>query len=42
MNVRVFEFLKEPLIRKMGADWYKELEEVSKAWEESKGEDSEN
>lgn len=27
LKVRVFEFLKEPLIRKYGAGWYKELEE---------------
>lgn len=26
LKVRVYEFLKEPLIRKYGADWYKELE----------------
>ncbi len=27
LKVRVHEFLKEPLIRKYGEDWYKELEE---------------
>ena len=25
-NVKVYQFLKEPLIRKFGEDWYKELE----------------
>jgi hypothetical protein len=29
LNVPVFQFLKEPLIRKMGEAWYKELEVVS-------------
>jgi len=27
LKVSVYEFLKEPLIRKYGADWYRELEE---------------
>ena len=27
VKVSVYEFLKEPLIRKYGAEWYKELEE---------------
>jgi hypothetical protein len=27
-NISVYQFLKEPLIRKYGADWYKELEET--------------
>ncbi|MCR4765836.1 MAG: DUF3109 family protein [Bacteroidaceae bacterium] len=27
-NVRVYEFLKEPLIRKFGEAWYKDLEEA--------------
>ncbi|RRN76472.1 DUF3109 family protein [Pseudoxanthomonas sp. SGD-10] len=27
LNVKVYEFLKEPLIRKYGEPWYKELEE---------------
>ncbi|OYZ47298.1 MAG: hypothetical protein B7Y19_07925 [Sphingobacteriales bacterium 24-40-4] len=31
MKVSVYEFLKEPLIRKYGAEWYAELEaKVSK------------
>lgn len=28
LGVRVYQFLKEPLIRKYGADWYQELEEL--------------
>lgn len=31
-GVRVYEFLKEPLIRQFGEDWYKELELVAKEW----------
>jgi hypothetical protein len=30
LNVPVFEFLKEPLIRKFGQDWFDELEEIYK------------
>jgi hypothetical protein len=26
-KVKVYQFLKEPLIRKYGEDWYEELEE---------------
>lgn len=32
LNIPLFKFLKEPLIRKMGEEWYKELEDVSKSW----------
>lgn len=28
-NVRIFQFLKEPLIRKFGEEWYKALEECA-------------
>ena len=28
-NVPVYKFLKEPLIRKFGEEWYKELEAVA-------------
>jgi Protein of unknown function (DUF3109) len=28
LGVRVYQFLKEPLIRKYGAEWYQELEEL--------------
>jgi len=31
-HVRVYEFLKEPLIRKYGAAWYKELEKIAEEW----------
>jgi hypothetical protein len=30
-QVKVYQFLKEPLIRKYGEEWYKELEENAKA-----------
>jgi hypothetical protein len=29
-QVAVYQFLKEPLIRKFGADWYNELDEIAK------------
>ena len=32
-GVPVYKFLKNPLIRKFGEDWYKELEEVAEEWE---------
>ena len=28
LDVRVYEFLKEPLIRKFGEAWYQELEDA--------------
>ncbi len=31
-GVPVYKFLKDPLIQKFGADWYKELEEVAEEW----------
>lgn len=31
-KLRIYEFLKEPLIRKYGKAWYKELETVAKEW----------
>lgn len=30
LKIPVYQFLKEPLIRKYGAEWYEELEEVAK------------
>ena len=30
LNVPVFRFLKEPLIRKFGEEWFKELEEIDR------------
>ena len=30
MNVKTYKFLKDPLIRKFGEEWYKTLEEVDK------------
>lgn len=32
LKVPVFRFLKEPLIRKMGEEWYQELEQVAEDW----------
>lgn len=31
-QVAVYQFLKEPLIRKFGAYWYHELDEIAKQW----------
>lgn len=31
LNLRVYEFLKDPLIRRFGAEWYAELEELVEA-----------
>lgn len=36
LNVPVYKFLKEPLIRKYGKDWYTELEKSAKLYEEHK------
>lgn len=35
-HLKVYQFLKEPLIRKYGKEWYDELCEVAKQWEEQK------
>lgn len=32
LGVTVYQFLKEPLIRKFGEDWYQELEKVAEEW----------
>ncbi|HUH26346.1 MAG TPA: DUF3109 family protein, partial [Flavobacterium sp.] len=32
LEVPVYKFLKGPLIRKFGEDWYKELDEVATEW----------
>lgn len=32
LNVPVFRFLKDPLVRQYGAEWYAELEEIYAAW----------
>ena len=29
-NIRVYEFLKEPLTRRFGSQWYEELQELAK------------
>lgn len=31
-NLRAYEFLKEPLIRRFGEEWYEELELTAKEW----------
>ena len=36
LGVRVYQFLKEPLIRKYGAEWYQELEEMLAEEEKTK------
>lgn len=36
LDVPVFKFLKDPLIRKYGEDWYKELEFVFQAYSQKK------
>ncbi|MDB5263332.1 MAG: hypothetical protein JWQ14_2615, partial [Adhaeribacter sp.] len=35
LGVRVYQFLKEPLIRKYGAQWYQDLETLITAEERS-------
>jgi hypothetical protein len=32
LNIPVYEFLKEPLIRKMGEVWYQELCDIARDW----------
>lgn len=36
VGLPLYKFLKEPLIRRFGADWYKELEAVACEWEKQK------
>ncbi|MGC6415463.1 MAG: DUF3109 family protein [Bacteroidia bacterium] len=36
MNIPVYQFLKEPLIRKMGPEWYSEFERVAEDWDDHK------
>lgn len=36
-GIRVYEFLKEPLIRKFGTAWYEELDKVAKEWIKQNG-----
>lgn len=36
LKVRAYKFLKEPLIRKFGHEWYEELEKVAEEWLKSK------
>ena len=32
-------FLKEPLVRRFGKDWYEALEEIAGEWEKQKNEE---
>ncbi|MCH5242812.1 MAG: DUF3109 family protein [Muribaculaceae bacterium] len=32
LGIRAYQFLKEPLIKKFGKDWYDELERVAQEW----------
>ena len=32
LGIRAYQFLKEPLIRKFGEEWYEELENVAREW----------
>ncbi len=36
-GIRVYEFLKEPLIRRFGERWYEELETTAKEWLKQQG-----
>lgn len=36
-GVRVYEFLKEPLIRRFGEEWYRQLELTAKEWLKQNG-----
>ncbi len=40
LKMPLYKFLKEPLIRAYGADWYSQLPDVAQAWEEYKRENS--
>ena len=35
-NLPVYKFLKEPLIRRFGKEWYDALEEIAGEWEKQK------
>lgn len=41
-GVKIYQFLKEPLIRKFGEEWYNEVCEAAKLLEEEKGADNKN
>lgn len=36
-GVRAYQFLRKPLIKKFGEEWYQELEETAKEWLHQKG-----
>lgn len=35
-KIKVYQFLKEPLVRKYGEEWYNELCEIAEQWEKQK------
>lgn len=35
-GIKIYEFLKQPLIRKYGEKWYSELQEVAESWNNKK------
>jgi hypothetical protein len=35
LQVPVFKFVKEALIRRFGIDWYTELEQVAEEWQKA-------
>lgn len=35
-QLAIYQFLKEPLVRKFGIDWYGELDAIAKQWNEEK------
>lgn len=37
LGIRAYQFLKIPLIKKFGKDWYEELEKVAEEWLRQKG-----
>lgn len=39
LNIKVYQFLKEPIIRKWGEDFYKELEKIDREIEKNNGQE---
>lgn len=37
LGIRAYQFLKQPLTRKFGKEWYEELEKVAEEWLRNKG-----
>ncbi|MCC6721410.1 MAG: DUF3109 family protein [Bacteroidia bacterium] len=36
LNIKIYQFLKDSLIRKMGNEWYNELEQIAEEWAKTK------